>query len=158
MKQKMLAQLESQDSGLEPGDRREIEATLRRTDELVAAKDREISDLRELLEQQSNQVGELAVGAAAIAQIMDHDELIMAERERLQHAQEEWREKLKQAEIDISLERARLARERTELQEKQHSIDKQVSQQIPASADGKPTEKTTSRGRWLTRLGLKDEK
>lgn len=157
MKQKMLAQLESQDSGLEPGDRREIEATLRRTDEIVAAKEREIADLRELLEQQSNQVGELAVGAAAIAQIMDHDELILQERERLQHAQEEWREKLKQAEIDISLERARLARERTELQEKQHSIDKQTAQNAP-TADGKPAEKPTSRGRWLTRLGLKDEK
>jgi chromosome segregation ATPase len=158
MKQKMLAQLESQDSGLEPGDRREIEATLRRTDELVAAKDREISDLRELLEQQSNQVGELAVGAAAIAQIMDHDELIMQERERLQHAQEEWREKLKQAEIDISLERARLARERTELQEKQHTLDKQASQQGPAPSDPKAGEKPATRGRWLTRLGLKDEK
>jgi hypothetical protein len=157
MKQKMLAQLESQDSGLEPGDRREIEATLRRTDEIVAAKEREIADLRELLEQQSNQVGELAVGAAAIAQIMDHDELILQERERLQHAQEEWREKLKQAEIDISLERARLARERTELQDKQHSIDKQTAQNAP-TADGKPAEKPTSRGRWLTRLGLKDEK
>lgn len=157
MKQKMLAQLESQDSGLEPNDRREIEATLRRTDEIVAAKEREIADLRELLEQQSNQVGDLAVGAAAIAQIMDHDELILQERERLQHAQDEWREKLKQAEIDISLERARLARERTELMEKQHSLDKQTAQNAP-TPDGKPAEKVTSRGRWLTRLGLKDEK
>jgi len=158
MKQKMLAQLESQDSGLEPGDRREIEATLRRTDEIVAAKEREIADLRELLEQQSNQVGELAVGAAAIAQIMDHDELIIQERERLQQAQEEWREKLRQAEVEISLERARIARERTELQEKQHALEKQAAQQAPPSSDGKPAEKLGSRGRWLTRLGLKDEK
>jgi hypothetical protein len=158
MKQKMLAQLESQDSGLEPGDRREIEATLRRTDEIVAAKEREIADLRELLEQQSNQVGELAVGAAAIAQIMDHDELIMAERERLQHAQEEWREKLRQAEVEISLERARIARERTELQEKQHALEKLAAQQTPPSGETKPGDKPGNRGRWLTRLGLKDEK
>lgn len=158
MKQKMLAQLESQDSDLEPSDRREIEATLRRTDEIVAAKEREIADLRELLEQQSNQVGELAVGAAAIAQIMDHDELILQERERLQHAQEEWREKLRQAEVEISLERARIARERTELQEKQHALEKQAAQQSPTTSDGNPAEKLGSRGRWLTRLGLKDEK
>ncbi len=89
---------------------------------------------------------------------MDHDELIIQERERLQHAQEEWREKLRQAEVEISLERARIARERTELQEKQHALEKQAAQQAPPSSDGKTAEKLGSRGRWLTRLGLKDEK
>jgi hypothetical protein len=110
-----------------------------------------------LLSQQSDNIGSLAVGAAAVAEIFDQDEVIRQERERLQQAQEDWREKLRQAEIDISLERARIARERVELDEKLRAFEEERSTHnaaghAPANAKGaKP-----ARGRWLERLGLKD--
>jgi hypothetical protein len=155
LKKKMMAQLESDDNDLDSNERIQIEQTIKRTEAIVAAKDRELADLRQLLEEQSSQVGDLAVGAAAIAQIFDHDELIQAERERLQQAQDEWREKLKKAEIDISLERARLARERLELEEKVAQLQKQQPTAENSTAQT-PAEKTSNRGRWLARLGLKD--
>ncbi len=61
----MAAQLESDDHELDSkmnGFR--FEQTIKRTEEIVAAKDRELADLRQLLEEQSSQVGDLAVGAA----------------------------------------------------------------------------------------------
>ncbi|WP_410965960.1 hypothetical protein, partial [Salmonella sp. SAL4438] len=77
--------------------------------------------------------------------------LIRQERERLQQAQEEWREKLRQAEVEISVERARIARERAEFEEKLRAIEAERSQvQTGGSKQGKP-----ARGRWLERLGLK---
>ena len=49
---------------------------------------------------------------------MDQDELIQQEREKLRLLQEEWREKVRQSEIDISIERARVARLRAEIEDK----------------------------------------
>ncbi|MGC4003758.1 MAG: hypothetical protein QM811_11785 [Pirellulales bacterium] len=156
MKRRMIEQLESQDGSLEPEDRRKLENTLRETDRIVEQKEQEIADLRQLLEEQSNQVGDLAVGAAAVAQIFDHDELIQQERERLRHAQDEWREKLRQAEVDIAVERAKLARERSEMQEKLHQAAQNAAPGTPQTP-GKEADRAGGRGRWLSRLGLKDK-
>ncbi len=151
----MLEQLESQDD-VGRDERLTIEKTIKQTESIVSKKDREIQDLRELLEQQSNQMGSMALGAAAVETVLNHDELIQAERERLRVTQEEWHDKLRQAEVEISLERARLARERSEFEEKQLSFEAQQARNIKTSngsADAKG-DKKEPRSRWLSRLGL----
>lgn len=133
-----------------------VEGAIRITDEVVAEKDREIEELKELLANQSSSIGDVAVGAAAIADMLDQDELIRDERENLRRVQEEWREKLRQAEVEISVERAKFARERIELDERIRSFEQQKaalgSATEQSGGDGKPT-----RGNWLSRLGLKEE-
>jgi hypothetical protein len=122
----------------------------------VATKDREIAELKELLQQQAENIGSCAVGASAIAEVLDKDELIREERETLTRLEVELREKLRQFEIEASLERARLARERASLEEKLRVIEQEKVHAIPTggSAD---SDKSKSSRRWLTRLGIKEE-
>ena len=47
--------------------------------------------------------------------MIDENELVVQERERLQMLQVEWEEKFREGEIQASLERAKLSRERQEL-------------------------------------------
>ena len=82
------------------------------------------------------------------------DELIAQERAKLKRLKEEWNEKLRKAEIDISLERAKLARERTELEEQMQSLSQ--FEKDRESNSGASTEKGR-RSRWLVRLGLAED-
>jgi hypothetical protein len=159
-KQMLLASLEADaandhdDHGRQ--DRLTIDGTIRITDAVVAEKDREITDLKQLLAAQSQSVGDVAVGAAALGEIFDSDEIVCQERERLQQLQSTWEEKLRAAEIEISQERAKIARERAEIDEKRRTFTSDVEDragQMPPTA----AEKKAGRGRWLSRLGLKDE-
>ncbi len=163
MKRKMIAELEAEGDVPDPKRKEErltIENTIRITDDIVGQKDHEIADLRKLLEEQSNNLGSVAVGAAAISAALDQDELIQQERERLKAAQAEWRDKLRQAEIDVSLERARIARERSELEEKLSLIESERAQfqnKGPGGTTGNAGDgQKAQRGRWLERLGLKE--
>ncbi len=85
---------------------------------MVAGKDREIAEMKMLLSQQSDSIDSIAVGATAVAAVIDKDELICQERAKLAELQEEWKSKLRQAEIDISLERAKITRDRAEIEDK----------------------------------------
>jgi hypothetical protein len=149
-KQRMLASLEEDDRNDEEAvaERESIEGTIRITDQIVEQKDQEIAALKQRLE-------ELSSGKAeAVADLLDHDEVIRQEREKLQQAQAEWREKIGKAEIDISVERAKIARERLELEDKLQAYQQEQPHHAgegPAHSSAKPT-----RGRWLARLGLKD--
>jgi DNA repair exonuclease SbcCD ATPase subunit len=148
-KQRMLASLEEDDRDDEDAveERQSIENTIRITDQIVAQKDREIAALKRQLE-------DLGGNSTAVADLLDHDEIIRQEREKLVEVQTEWREKIGKAEIDISMERARIARERIELEEKLRNYQTERADRPPgetAAADDKPV-----RGRWLARLGLKD--
>ncbi|MBX3415005.1 MAG: hypothetical protein KF708_20140 [Pirellulales bacterium] len=160
-KRRLLAALEAEAAADDNPDRKQerlsIEETIRKTETVVAAKEHEINELQRLLEQQSSQVGNLAVGAAAIAAELDKDELIQHEREKLNRMQDEWREKLRQAEIDLSLERAKIARERAELEEKLRQTEDERARH-PEAGEVDPTgKKPATRGKWLARLGLKDD-
>jgi chromosome segregation ATPase len=149
-------QADDDDDDVEPEemDRRlSLEATIRITDEVVTQKDREIAELKQLLEEQAGSIGSVAIGASAIAGILDQDELITQERARLTQVQGEWREKLRQAEIDISVQRAAIARDRAQIDEKlaNHQIDMdKIKDDGPAATAGKPHR------RWLSRLGIKE--
>jgi len=153
-KQQMLAALEDDDRGdVEAAQEREtIQSAIELTDQIVAQKEQEIIELRRQLEDRSSAEG--ASTGAAVAELLNGDELIRQEREKLLKAEAEWREKIGRAEIDISVERAKIARDRMELEEKMRIYQ---SDQSTRAADGTPgVPEKPPRGRWLARLGLKD--
>ncbi|MFN0018485.1 MAG: hypothetical protein ACKVP0_09515 [Pirellulaceae bacterium] len=166
-KRRLLAQLEEDHDEADPvqkANRLTIEEAVLVTEEALASKDkevgeirRELEDLRSLLEDQSSSIGQFAVGASAFAGMLDQDELVRQERDNLQKMQESLREQLKKAEIDISMERAKIARDRAELDEKLHVLQREKAQQV-ASQPGSGGDKANKpgRGRWLSRLGLSD--
>jgi chromosome segregation ATPase len=131
------------------GQRLEIEDVLHTTEQVIAAKDRQIRDLEQRLEEQRGNIGAGAPDTAAINQAIDSDAVVQKERERLKELQEESRDKLRQAEIELSLERAKLARQRAELEERFNARESDLPK-LPTAAGA---ERPASR-RWLTRLGL----
>ena len=154
-KAKILAALESESEGDDSPEAAEerlrIEKVVNQTNSIVAERDAEIQELQRLLQDQSNNLGSVAVGAAALGEMFDQDEIIREERENLKRLQEQWEEKLRKAEIDLSVERAKIARERAELEERLHGSTTEETSEEVEDTSGK------GGGRWLARLGLKDE-
>ncbi len=157
----MLAQLDAEQDGTEPevtaAKRLEIEDVLKNTDAELARRDREIAELRSLLEQQADARQGVAVGAAAVAQLIESDELVQEEREKLRSMQKTWEEKFRQSEIELSMERAKLARERLLLEEQKQDLEAALH---AAAQNGSldPKDKDPKGRKWLSRLGLKEEK
>ena len=148
-KRHLMQQLDSELEESNPRDKQtkiSIESTIRITDQVIAEKDRQIADLKARLAESSSAANENAPSS-----LLDNDEQIRVERERLSRLEDEWRSKLRQAEIDISVERAKLARERSDVEAKLRSVEDARGD----VAGGKTNAKQT--GRWLTRLGLKDD-
>ena len=148
-KLRLMQQLESDFSDRDPKDKPaklSIESTIRITDQVIAEKDRQIADLKALLQDKTVRSNELIASS-----VLDNDEQIRKERERLSLLEDEWRGKLRQAEIDISVERAKLARERSDFEAKSRSFEESSGDK----SGGKPAAKQS--GRWLNRLGLKDD-
>jgi hypothetical protein len=126
----------------------------------ITKRDEEIHEYRCLIQAKSEtREGGLAVGAAAIAEIVDADELIQEERERLQMLQTEWEEKFREGEIQASLERAKLSRERKALANKQAALEQElerVRRQTRLSEEYPDSGSAPSR-RWMVKLGLNDK-
>ena len=131
--------------------RLEMEELIAITQREVERRDEELSELRRIIEQQSSAREGMAVGAAAIAQLLDSDELVRQEREKLKGLQEEWETKARQVEIELSRERAKLARERLELDARVRSLP---APSLDAATDA---DKKNQRGNWLARLGLNEQ-
>jgi DNA repair exonuclease SbcCD ATPase subunit len=164
-KRRMLEQLDSDfddNNDQDKANKLSIEEAIKSTERAVAEKDREIEELRRHLESQSKNVGEVAVGASAIAAALDSDAIIRQERESLQQLQAKLREELKKAEVDCSLERAKVARERSELEEKmrQFASEKASIGHVEPGVGGADKNKKGSGGggKWLARLGLGADK
>lgn len=156
-KQRMLAALENDfddENEADKADRLKIDEVIKTTDRILAAKDQEIADLKQLLSDQSSNLDGVAVGAAALGEMFDKDEIIREERESVRRLKQEWEEKLRQAEVDLSVERAKIARERSKIEEKLRTLNEMneaEANSVKSGASDKPT-----RGRWLVRLGLKE--
>ncbi len=163
-KRLILQQLEEESSDFDSPEthrsRVEISEVLNVTQAELERRDREIAELQSIIEQQSNTREGVAIGAAAIAQMLDSDELLQQERERLRAIQQEWEDKLRNAEIEMSLERAKLARERAQLEERLRAQLESKHDEPPkaAPADDKPTDPKAAKPtrKWLEHLGLKD--
>lgn len=72
-------------------------------------------------------------------------------QERLRSLEAEWQAKFRQAELDLSIERARLSRTEAMLRQKHDQMNK--DQLNPAEATGKPDAAATKSKRWLRFLG-----
>jgi hypothetical protein len=162
LKQKLLNELETDFDENNPHDKADkltVQGAIKITDDVVTEKEREVAELRTLLDTQAQQVGEMAVGAAAVAQLLDTDELVRQERESLARLQESLREQLKQAEVNLSLERAKLARDRLELEERMRVMEMDKAQSPANGGDPTGDKGKPAKGRkWLTRLGLGETK
>ena len=156
-KEALLQQLEAETHAETPCDPRkvlEIEKIIEQTNSELERRDQEIADLKTLIEQQSIAHDGMSIGVAAIAEMIESDSLIISERMRLKELRDEWEQKQRQAEIEMSMERAKLARERLELQEKTRNYN---DDNPPQTAEEIKATKAHTRGRWLARLGLRDE-
>jgi hypothetical protein len=161
----MLAQLEGEAhddlGGMTSEERLSVEGAIRITDGMVIERDREIAELKQRLaaiESATTHAGIIAAESAT-AEVLDRDEVIQQERQRLTALQDEWQEKLRQAEVDISVHRARIARERAELDEKRRTLEADKADAVfqdggDSQSSGKSTGKPARR--WLSRLGLKE--
>ena len=90
-----------------------------------------------------------------MAEVLDADDVIQQQRARMADLEEELKEKLRTAELELSVERAKIAREQTELAEwrmELESLRESIAQTVPA-ADAKPHPQR----RWLSKLGLGGE-
>jgi hypothetical protein len=153
-KQQLLAALEGMEEGREPGERQRIEDLVRKTDEAIAAKDREIVELRALVERGGGRAVRTAAETVALADGGGHDAAVEQERERLRTLQAELLEKLRQSEIEVSIERAEIARQRVEIEEIMRQFaEEKAAGDAARGASAAEGGKSPSR-RWLTRLGL----
>jgi hypothetical protein len=158
-KQALLLMLEEQDQQ-ETGSVEkvlEMKQILEETSIQIQIREKEIADLRSLLEQQSIAANGFAVGAAAIATLVDADEIVAEERQRLKEMQLQWEQKQRQGEIEMSLERAKLARERLEIQDKLQQLESERDIVQRATENASQASPAPHKGRWWARLGLKDD-
>ncbi len=127
-KKLLLRELEasSDDSPTAVQERNRMEELIGTTQKEIELRDSEIAELRRMLEVQSSTRDGLAVGAAAIAQLLETDELIQNERAKLKELQQEWEAKVRQAEIELSRERVKLAREKLEVEAWMKTLPKQT--------------------------------
>lgn len=122
-------------------------------EQTIRNRDIELGELRMLLDNQSKaRIDGTAIGAAAIASMIDSDALVMEERERLQQLKNDWEDKFRKAEIEASLERAKLSRERQELAKRTEELEEKLDELQREKRDQLPHPKPGRR--WLAELGL----
>jgi hypothetical protein len=89
----------------------------------------------------------------AVERLLDQDAIILQEREKLRHLQDEWRERFRQAEVELSLERARIARRQADIEEKLRLMEERLEGSAEATS---ATSSKPSHGRWMAELGLNE--
>lgn len=156
-KRRLLAALEdNSDDDQEPtlrNERASIKNTIEITDAVIAEKDRQIAELEARLDHTLNDPG--VVDEARNRQIMelvDADQVIAEHRRRAQELEREMEEKLRAAELELSVERAKLARQKVELEELRATLESQRHQN--EAAGGAAAAPGTPRRRWLSKLGI----
>jgi hypothetical protein len=129
---------------------------LAEAEKTIADRNAEIHELQILLQNRADTRNDnVAFGAAAIAGMVDSDELVIAERQRLAELKTEWEDKFRTAEIEVSLERAKLSRERQALARRAEELEEQIEQLQKEKRDAR--EYPQSGRRWLAELGLQSE-
>jgi chromosome segregation ATPase len=150
-KRRLLASLEGE--GDVPPPRRQEQLAI---EQVIAATDRTIAELRQQLAsvpapplpQPDNQANQQPLASEAC----DADEQIRAQRAHLAELEAEMQEKLKQGELELSLARAKVAREQAELADWRIELETLAEQLAAKSGGGE-----RPRRRWLDQLGLGGE-
>ena len=159
-KRRILAALEADTDGDDQARRDErlrMQEVVKATDEAMAAKDRQLRELSERLDER-NRAAAAGTGSISVEQAMANDAALREERQKLQLLQTQWQEKIRQAEIELALERAALARQRAERGEPPPTEVESTPEPLapPAPTASESPAEPASRGRWLARLGLTD--
>ncbi len=159
-KERLLASLSAENEEVATPERQQelttIEEAIAKTDRVVAGKELEIRRLKTELQAEAKRKSDDPVDTPTkqqeqfCADLFDQDEAIQQERTRLEKLQAEWKEKVGKAELEISVERAKMAREKSSLVEKQAALE-----EIANNASPSPEEKP--RRRWLAALGIKED-
>jgi hypothetical protein len=166
-------EMESEAIGLSTMSASELESLFATTKKEIADRDLQIQELKEMLDMQSRVTADgFAMGASAVSQILDTDPFIQEERTRLKQLQDELQQKLRDAEIEISVERARIARDRLSLQNASQTFAEESSAASATNAATLEAQLSNSNPsierklvpgsiprtrRWLQRLGLRDD-
>ncbi|WP_145057999.1 coiled-coil domain-containing protein [Adhaeretor mobilis] len=154
-KARLIAQLDEEAAESEPtearrAERASLQGTIRMTDEVIAEKDREIAELVEKLKQ-----GGVDMALSAVKkEILDSNELVQEEVERLKKLQGEWEDKVRKSELEFSVERAKLARERSKMENQISNISSEVADK-PSQTEG--DSEVQPKRRWLAALGLRED-
>jgi chromosome segregation ATPase len=157
-KRRLLESLEGTDeSQADPVRQKErvtIESTIEMTDSIVAQKDREIADLKTQLVSSGNaEIGRVAEEHdQQIRELVDADEVIAEHRKRIAQFEREMEDKLRAAELELSIERAKIARQNAELDDMRAELQ---SERRAYGDHGLPA--GAPRRRWLSKLGLSGE-
>jgi chromosome segregation ATPase len=159
MKKKMLANLEGEGEDVDEQrqeERATIQDTIRITEEALARKDRELAELK-------SRLAEAAIASPdrneAVEQLIDADEIIAEHRARIAQLEIEITAKLREAELELSVERAKITRETAHLAELRAEIDSHRA--TGGDTHAGPGNLQHPKRRWLSKLGLnadEDEK
>lgn len=160
-KQRLLASLSEDEDSDDPAVRKEratIEGTIRITDDVIAKKDDEIARLREQLAASPSSApadGDADPDREAeIDHIINSDEIIQQHRKKLAQLEKEMEEKLRAAELELSVERAKIARKQVELNDWRAELESMQESRGSNSEGGKGG---VPKRRWLSKLGLGSE-
>ena len=150
LKKQMLADLEGE--GDVDDDRQQervaIEDTIRLTDEALAKKDRELAELKSRLTKQTEREPDRD---RAVRELVDADEVIAEHRARIAKLEAEMTDKLRTAELELSVERAKIARDTVQLDELRADLEAQrANAELIRGTGGTQHPKR----RWLSKLGL----
>lgn len=157
-KRRILAALETdfdESDADDHADRLTIEGTIRITDGVVAQKEDEIAALQRQLAEK----GAAKETRSPYEEAASQDEYIAARRAEIDLLKAEWEQKVREAEIEMSLERAKLARERSEYEDRRSEYDRLIANAPPGTFVVKNPGEEPKRagGRWLARLGLREK-
>lgn len=155
-KARLMAMLAEEDDGGEISadrvtERATVTKTIAATDRVIANKDQEIAELRAALEMRGEGDAACDAEAAERQQLFDADDVVAAERARLTKLTAEWEDKLRAAELEFSVERAKLAREQAAVRDRMLELQSGNAQFNEVGEGGKP------RRRWLAALGLHED-
>lgn len=159
-KRRLLASLEggSDEEPVPQKERATIESTIEMTDAVVAEKDLLIADLKAQLDAAGNHSSATAEEEreAEISTLIDTDAVIAGHRQKIAQIEQDMEAKLRAAELELSVERAKIARQRAELEELRIDLESKRSSLGDHHAPANPG---APKRRWLSKLGLNgDEK
>jgi len=158
---RLMAALDAEDQGgvdeLRRQEHATITGTISITDRVVAEKDTllanlesEVAAMQRQLESGPEEQDFEELRKQIAAEILGDDQAVQTECAKLQQQQKELESKLREAELEISVQRATLAREQAALEQKLSELPAD-SCEAEAPSSGKP------RRRWLSALGIQEE-
>lgn len=152
-KRRLLDSLEQEGISADAGRQKEmatISNTIRITDSVVAAKDRDIAEMKEQLAAAG---GPSLARSASDSAVVVGDEVVQQHRDRLAQMEKMLEETLRAAELELSIERAKIAREKAQLAQ-QHLDLEQLRDSVEAANEAASPSGSKPRRRWLAKLGL----